>query len=145
MQERTTPGPGSIGMLLNHAARAVMQRHGDALRTLGLDEHMWIMIQNIRFSGELGAEPNDAADRVRISRGVLIDAAERLVRDGWAQPAPGRPVSAGYLVLTKKASDILPGLDTQVTWVIEHATNGFTHDEVEALAGYLTRIIDNMA
>lgn len=142
---KTAPGPGSLGFLLNHASRAVMQEHSAALRLLGLDEDMWIMIQNIRVSGDLGAEPVESADRVRVSRGALVGAAERLVRDGWAKPAPGRPVGAGYLVLTKKALDALPGVDSNATFLLERATSGFTHDEVEALAGYLRRIIDNMA
>ena len=142
---RTGPGTRSIGFLLNHASRAVMQEHRAALRLLGLDEDMWIMIQNIRSGGELGAEPVESADRVHVSRGSLVGAAERLVRAGWAQPAPERPTEAGYLVLTKKALDALPGLDSNATWLIERATSGFTHEEVEALGGYLARIIENMA
>jgi len=134
-----------IGFLLNHASRSVVSQMRDKLRAVGLDHDMWTMIQNMRMGGEAGADPMESAARLRMPPGAMIDATERLVRDGWAKAIPGRAADARKYVLTPKATKALHGLDSEARLLIEHATNGFTHDEIEVLAGYLTRIIDNMA
>ena len=86
---RTRPGMRGIGFLLNHASRSLLIQMDQALRGLGLDHEMWSMLQNVRASGEHGADPEEAAARLRMPKGELIDAADRLVRDGLARP-PGR-------------------------------------------------------
>lgn len=139
--KRTRPGEGSIGSLLFGASNALRFRLGDSLREHGLDHDMWVMLQHVKVGGEAGAEPVEVAAEVRMAKGVLIDAAERLVRDGWAKPiSPG----SSRLVLTKKAVVALPALESGAAFLLQHATNGFAQDEIEALAGYLGRIIGNM-
>jgi DNA-binding MarR family transcriptional regulator len=142
--ERTRPGEGSVGSLLFAASNAVRARLSDALRGLGLDHDMWVMMQNIKVAGEAGADPVEVASEMRMSKGALIDAAERLVRDGWARPMSRRATGAVRLMLTKKGEEALPGLDSTGAFILEHATNGLTRDEIEALARYLKTIIENM-
>jgi len=137
------PGMDGLGFLLNYASRSVVGAMRDKLRTVGLDHDMWTMIQGIRVAGEEGANPEQTAEMLRMPRGAMIDAAERLVRDGWAKPVSK---SAGSrLVLTPKATKAMHALSSEATLLLEHATSGFTHAELEQLGGYLKRIIDNMA
>lgn len=138
------PGMDGMGFLLNYASRSVVGQMRDRLRTVGLDHDMWTMMQGIRIAGEQGANPEETAAMLRMPRGAMIDAAERLVRDGWAKPVSKRS-SELRLVLTPKATKAMHGLNSEARLLLEHATNGFTHAEVEQLAGYLKRIIDNMA
>lgn len=138
------PGMDGLGFLLNYASRSVVGAMRDKLRTVGLDHDMWTMIQGIRVAGEEGANPEQTAEMLRMPRGAMIDAAERLVRDGWAMPVSKRSPEL-RLVLTPKATRALHGLNSEAHLLLEHATNGFTHEEIEALGGYLRRIVDNMA
>lgn len=145
MVSRTLPDQEGIGFLLNFSSRAVIGAMGDQLRPLGLDHDMWMMIQAIRRSPEQAASPADAAERLNNPLGSMIDAAGRLVRDGWAQAAPGQPARSGKLALTDKAAKALPGVDGEAQWIMEQATSGFTNDELETFADHLKRVIKNMA
>jgi len=142
---RVEPSMQGLGFLLNFASRSVVGRMRDKLRTVGLDPDMWTMLQSIRVAEDGGADPTHSAEMLRMPVGAMIDAAERLVRDGWAKPAPRRPAGSQAIVLTPKAEKALHGLDSEARLLLEHATNGFTRQETEELAGYLQRIIDNMA
>jgi hypothetical protein len=143
--QRTRPGEGSIGSLLYGASNAVRLQFTDSLREHGLDHDMWIMLQTIKMGGEAGADPVEAAQRMLMPKGALIDAAERLVRDGWAKPISRISAPSSRLVLTKKAAKALPALESTGAFLLQHATNGFTQEDIEAFAGYLKRVIDNMA
>lgn len=143
--QRTRPGEGSIGSLLYGASNAVRLQFTDSLREHGLDHDMYIMLQLIRVGGEAGADPVEGATRMLMAKGALIDAAERLVRDGWAKPISRAQAASSRIVLTKMAVDRLPAVESIGAFILGHATNGFTNDELETLAGYLQRIIDNMA
>ena len=142
---RTLPTEEGIGYLLNRASRGLVARLRDQLRTLGLDHDMWMMIQRIRRSGGQGTSAVEAAEYLRAPVGAMTDAANRLVRDGLLRPAPGEPQEGGRLVLTEKAAKVAAGFDNEVHWMMEGATSGFTHEELDALADYLKRIIDNLA
>ncbi len=142
---RTMPTQEGIGYLLNRASRDVVDRMRDQLRPLGLDHDMWMMIQAVRRSENGCASPVEASERLHTQLGSMIDAAERLVRDGWAQVAPGQPADSGRIALTDKASKALQAIDGEARWLLEHATSGFTHEELDHLADYLKRIIQNMS
>lgn len=145
MPDRTAPTEQGIGYLLNHASRAVQQQMRDKLRQLGLDDEMWTMMQNVSVAGDGGTSALESAEKLRLPTGALIDAADRLARDGWITAAPGAGGKSGRFVLTEKTRKALPGIRSEAHMLLEHATMGFSHDELDALAGYLKRIIDNMA
>lgn len=145
MTDRTAPTERGLGYLLNHASRAVQSRMRDKLRQLGLDDEMWMMIQNISVAGEEGTSAAESATKLRMPQGALIDATERLARDGWIKPTPKTGSKTGRFVLTEKTRAALPGIRGEAHMLLEHATMGFGHDELEQFAGYLKRIIDNMA
>jgi hypothetical protein len=138
------PGMDGLGFLLNYASRSVVGQMRDKLRTVGLDHDMWTMMQGIRVAGEAGANPEKTAVTLRMPKGAMIDAAERLVRDGWAKPVSKRSAET-RLVLTPKATKVMHALNSEARLLLGHATNGFTQAEIDELGGYLKRIIDNMA
>ena len=145
MADRTAPNEQGLGFLLNHAQRAVQSQMRDKLRQLGLDDEMWTMMQNVAAAGEAGTSAEESAVRLRMPPGALIDAADRLVRDGWLAPVSRSAGSTGRLILSEKTRKTLPGIRNEAHMLLEHATMGFSHTELDALAGYLKRIIDNMA
>jgi DNA-binding MarR family transcriptional regulator len=139
------PTQEGIGYLLTRASRGITARMSDQLRPLGLDHDMWMMIQGIRRSAESGASPDEVAERLRASKGAMMAAAERLARDGWLQPAPGQDAKAGRLVIAAKGNRALSAVDDAAHWLVEGATSGFTHEELDQLAEFLKRIIGNLA
>ena len=141
---RTMPNQEGIGFLLNRASRGMTSRMSDQLRPLGLDHDMWMMIQGIRRSVTPGASPAEVAERLYAPKGAMLDAAERLVRDGWAQPTPGEPASSGRLSLTNAGTKALVAIDSEAHFLMEGVTSGFTNEELESLADFLKRIIRNM-
>lgn len=145
MTDRTAPNEQGLGYLLNHAQRAVQSQMRDKLRQLGLDDEMWTMIQNISVAGEEGTSAAESADKLRMPKGALIDATERLARDGWIKPTPKTGFKSGRFVLADKTKASLPGIRSEAHMLLEHATMGFDHEELEQFAAYLKRVIDNMA
>ncbi|MHB8706637.1 MAG: MarR family winged helix-turn-helix transcriptional regulator [Coriobacteriia bacterium] len=145
MTDRTAPSEQGLGYLLSHASRAVQSQMRDKLRQIGLDDEMWTMLQNIFVAGEPGTSAAESAEKLRMPKGALIDATERLARDGWITPAPKTGAKTGRYVFTSKTRAALPGVRSEAHMLLEHATMGFSHDELEAFAGYLKRVIDNMA
>lgn len=142
---RTMPTQDGVGYLLNRASRGLVDRMSDQLRPLGLDHDMWMMIQIIRRAKRQCASPVEAAESLVAAHGSMIDAAARLVRDGWAEPVRGEPADAGRILLTDKAKKMLTGIDGEARWLLEHATSGLTNEDLDQLADYLKRIIKNLA
>ncbi len=123
----TLPSEDGIGYLLNQASRSVMARLGDQLRQLGLDEHGWTILRNAFHYQGAGCTPFTLAARLHIPAEHNVGAAARLVRDGWITTGDGAPVSEkSTLCVTQKAREAMPGLEDTASWVVEHATNGFT-------------------
>lgn len=137
---RTQPTQEGIGYLLNRASRGMTSRMTDQLRPLGLDHDMWMMIQGIRRSSGPGASAEEVATRLQAAKGAMLDAVERLERDGWVQA-----VASDRFVITTKGNKALAAIDDAAHWLVEGATSGLTHEELDALADYLKRIIDNLA
>lgn len=137
---RTEPTQEGIGYLLNRASRGMTMRMSAELRSLGLDHDMWMMIQGIRRSSGPGASAEEVAERLHASQSAMRDAGERLLRDGWVQA-----VASDRYVITARGNKALAAIDDAAHWLMEGATSGLTHEELDTLADYLKRIIDNLA
>lgn len=142
----TYPSEESIGFLLNQASRSVIARLGDQFRQLGLDEHGWVVLRNAFSHEGNGCTPFSIAARLHMSADVNVAAAERLVRDGWLTTGDGGPVvESSSLCVTRKAKDVMPGLEDTARWVVMHATNGFSARECEEFTDFLKRFNENLA
>jgi DNA-binding MarR family transcriptional regulator len=137
------PGTGlSVGQLMSSARASLLTSLDAELEPFGLNSTQFIVLKHL---GEGAART--AADLCRLNRydtGAMTRILDRLEEKGLVRRERGREDRrVVFLRLAPAGKALLPRLMAVGTRVLEVHLAGFGVHEVEALKGYLQRMIDN--
>jgi DNA-binding MarR family transcriptional regulator len=137
------PGTGlSVGQLMSGARASLLTSLDTELERFGLNSTQFIVLKHL---GEGAART--AADLCRLNRydtGAMTRILDRLEEKGLVRRERGREDRrVVFLRLAPAGKALLPRLMAVGTRVLEVHLAGFGVHEVEALKGYLQRMIDN--
>ena len=137
------PGTGlSVGQLMSSARASLLTSLDAELERFGLNSTQFIVLKHL---GEGAART--AADLCRLNRydtGAMTRILDRLEEKGLVRRERGREDRrVVFLRLAPAGKALLPRLMAVGTRVLEVHLAGFGVNEVEALKGYLQRMIDN--
>jgi DNA-binding MarR family transcriptional regulator len=134
-----------VGFLLNQAGRAIAAEIHADLRLQGLDYPEFVVLRHVlRDSPTMpdGVSVTYLSNKLCLTPEDVEGRAQRLARGGWLKTRGDNQ----HLVLfpSRKTHAALPVLEDTIHWVHERSLNGFTQDEIEALTGYLKRLLRNL-
>ena len=132
----------SVGQLMGRARASLLTSLDAELERFGLNSTQFAVLKHV---GEGTART--AADLCRLNRydtGAMTRILDRLEEKGLVRRERGREDRrVVFLRLAPAGRSLLPRLMAMGTRVLEVHLAGFSLDEVEALRGYLQRMIDN--
>ena len=132
----------SVGQLMSCARASLLTSLDAELERFGLNSTQYIVLKHL---GEGAART--AADLCRLNRydtGAMTRILDHLEEKGLVRRERGREDRrVVFLRLAPQGRALLPRLMAVATRVLEVHLAGFGGDEVEALKGYLQRMIDN--
>jgi DNA-binding MarR family transcriptional regulator len=138
-------GQEGVGFLVNQTTRAFSWHISKEIRQFNIQLPGYVVLRHLLR--EIEASPNgvpvpDLAEKLLMDPALVLDAAERLERDGWLKMAGMGAHST--LKPTAKAYKIAPVLASASRWMLEEALNGFSRDEIDQLSSMLRRILRNL-
>ena len=132
----------SVGQLMGSARASLLNTLDAELERFGLNSTHFLVLKHL---GEGAART--AADLCRLNRydtGAMTRIVDRLEEKGLVRRERGREDRrVVFLRLAPAGRTLLPRLMAVGTRVVEAHLAGFSANEIEALKGYLHRMIDN--
>jgi DNA-binding MarR family transcriptional regulator len=132
----------SVGQLMGRARAALLTSIDTEIERFGLNSTQFAVLKHL---GEGTAQT--AADLCRLNHydtGAMTRILDHLEEKGMVRRERGREDRrVVFLRLAPQGRALLPRLMAVATRVLEVHLAGFSVDEVEALKGYLQRMIDN--
>lgn len=134
-----------LGYLIGQTSRWLRALLAEELRFHGLDDTDYVVLHFVERAGDRGVGTKALSGRAEIEFDEVKAVARKLIRGGWLTdlPDPGERESR-IVTLTPKALSVMPVLADAARWAIERGVNGFTTQEIEALAEYLRRMQTNL-
>src|SRR5215467_10253128 len=131
-----------VGQLMSCARASLLNALDAELERFGLNSTHFLVLQHL---GEGAARTAaDLCRRNRYDTGAMTRILDRLEEKGLVRRERGREDRrVVFLRLAPAGRSLLPRLMAMGTRVLEVHLAGFSLDEVEALRGYLQRMIDN--
>jgi DNA-binding MarR family transcriptional regulator len=138
-------GEHNIGYLVNQNARLLGSRLNQRLRELELTQREYALILSINAIKDRPVTATEVAEDLHTDRAGVARAVECAEAQGWVLTEPHPELRrARILALTPKAKAALPALLDIGHWTLECSLNGFTGEELDALRGYLQRMLRNL-
>ncbi len=132
----------SVGQLMGRARASLLNNLDAELERFGLNSTQFAVLKHL---GEGAART--AADLCRLNRydtGAMTRILDRLEEKGLVRRERGREDRrVVFLRLAPQGRSLLPRLMSVGTRVVDAHLAGFSAAEIEALKGYLRRMIDN--
>src|SRR6516225_3697729 len=131
-----------VGQLMGRARASLLTSLDAELERFGLNSTQYVVLKHL---GEGAA--HTAADLCRLNRydtGAMTRILDRLEEKGLVRRERGREDRrVVFLRLAAPGRALLPKLMTVGTRVVDAHLAGFSPNEIEALRGYLSRMINN--
>ncbi|WP_433663872.1 MarR family winged helix-turn-helix transcriptional regulator [Nocardia sp. CA-128927] len=129
--------------LINHAARLFALLHDSRLRALGITAGQIPVFGTLADGSALTQK--ELAARSSAGQPAMAELLSRMERDGLIQRSPHPHDRRSSLVaLTDRALSLLPEARTVLAQGHADALTGFDENEIQHLAGLLTRLIANL-
>ncbi len=138
-------GQEGVGFLVNQTTRAFAQRMSREIGQFNIQLPGYVVLRHLLREIDASPEGVSATDLGRkliLGPQEILDAAERLERDGWVRLSGAG--SETLLRPTAKAFKVAPVLASASRWMLEEALNGFSRAEIEQLSALLRRVLSNL-
>jgi DNA-binding MarR family transcriptional regulator len=144
----------NLGYLINKAARMTKCDLNRSLAKLGITSAQWGLIRDIYKTERMcGSDeeklhkltPAAIAERLHADRPTVSCMLEKMVNQGWANRISNpNDRRSQIILLTDKAKELIPRMESLSEDTLEKATKGFDINEVEQLKQHLIRMIENL-
>lgn len=135
-----------IGYLLNRATRQFRLGFASRLVEVGLRPQQAAALMAISRSAGGRLTPSQLADAIDADAPTTSGLLDRLARDGWVASGPNPDDGRSRIVvLTEKATGVLPAVFQSAGAVSAEATACFTPEEARTLELLLSRICEHGA
>lgn len=138
-------GESNIGYLINQAGRLLTKQLNARLEELDLTQPGYALLRSVTAIKDRPVTISDIADDLRMDNGHVMRAVDLAVQQGWLLTEP-HPEMRRALILkvSDKTKAVMPAITDAGHWTLEAGLNGFTHEEIDQLRGYLQRLVRNL-